>query len=120
MCRNSPKTRSWFFALKSAHELAVAEGVDIDCSDAFSCTGLFWAAVNRTKIISSSDHQSLNERCKNDLHQSMSGDGASANAGTSLKTAHSHNKLYFTNCCANFIRFTAVENFSSAHVSLAT
>ena len=24
----------------------LAEGVDVDCSDAFSCTGLFWAAAN--------------------------------------------------------------------------
>lgn len=31
--------------------MAVAEGVDIDCSDAFSCTGLFWAAVNNHKPI---------------------------------------------------------------------
>ncbi|MDC0307396.1 ankyrin repeat domain-containing protein, partial [bacterium] len=27
------------------------EGVDVDCSDAFSCTGLFWAAANNHKSI---------------------------------------------------------------------
>jgi ankyrin repeat protein len=29
----------------------LAEGVDIDCSDAFSCTGLFWASANNHKSI---------------------------------------------------------------------
>ena len=29
----------------------LAEGVDVDCSDAFSCTGLFWAAANNHKSI---------------------------------------------------------------------
>ena len=29
----------------------LAEGVDVDCSDAFSCTGLFWASANNHKSI---------------------------------------------------------------------
>jgi len=29
----------------------LVEGVDIDCSDAFSCTGLFWASANNHKSI---------------------------------------------------------------------
>jgi len=29
----------------------LAEGVDVDCSDAFSCTGLFWASANNHKSV---------------------------------------------------------------------
>ena len=29
----------------------LAEGADVDCSDAFSCTGLFWASANNHKSI---------------------------------------------------------------------
>ncbi len=29
----------------------LAEGVDVDCSDAFSCTALFWASANNHKSI---------------------------------------------------------------------